>query len=101
MGPTIKGEPVSEGQNSGGFVDKARDAARSNPDKARGVIDKAAGFLKKRAGDKHGSTIDKGADFVGDKLGVKEQKSQGGQQGRGDAEGRGGESGRGDGQRSE
>lgn len=94
---------MSEGQNSGGLVGKARDAAQSNPDKTRGVIDKAAGFLKKKAGSKHGSTIDKGADALVDKLGVKDQKSssqggqQGGQQGRSGAEGQGGESGRSDG----
>lgn len=91
---------MPEGQNSGGFVNKARDAAQSNPEKTRGVLDKAAGFLKKRAGDKHGSKIDKGADFVGDKLGVKEQKSGsqgGGQQGQGGQDGQQGQGG----QRSE
>lgn len=95
---------MSEGQQSsgGGYVDKARDAARKNPEKTRGYIDKAAGFLKKRAGGKHGSAIDKGADFVGGKLGVQEQKSSGGSvDGQGGSKGEGGSAGQSGGQRSE
>lgn len=92
---------MSEGQQSSGgsYVDKARDAARKDPDKTRRYIDKAAGFLKKRSGGKHGSVIDKGADFVGGKLGVQEQKSSDGQGGSGNQGGSTG--GRSDGQRSE
>lgn len=96
---------MSEGQQSSGgsYVDKARDAARKDPDKTRGYIDKAAGFLKKRSGGKHGSVIDKGADFVGGKLGVQEQKSSGGSSdGQGGSGNQGGSTGgRSDGQRSE
>lgn len=99
---------MSEGQQSAGgnYVNKARDAARKDPAKTRGYIDKAAGFLKKRAGSKHGSKIDKGADFIGGKLGVQEQKSSGGtgqsgQSGQGGSNGQSGQSGQGGAQRSE
>ena len=59
--------------NGGEYVGKARDAARGNPDKARSAIDKAQAFLNKRTGGKFGSIIDKGGDFVEDKIGLPEE----------------------------
>lgn len=61
--------------NGGEYVGKARDAARDNPDKARSAIDKAQAFLNKRTGGKFGSIIDKGGDFVEDKIGLPEEKT--------------------------
>lgn len=61
--------------NGGEYVDKARDAARDNPDKARGAIDKAQAEINKRTGGKFGSLIEKAGDFVEDKLGLPEDKA--------------------------
>lgn len=56
--------------NGGEYVDKARDAARDNPDKARSAIDKVQEAANRRTGGKFGSLIDKAGDFVEDKLGL-------------------------------
>jgi hypothetical protein len=56
--------------NGGEYVDKARDAARDNPDKARSAIDKVQEAANRRTGGKFGSLIEKAGDFVEDKLGL-------------------------------
>ncbi|KRE37632.1 hypothetical protein ASG73_08215 [Janibacter sp. Soil728] len=61
--------------NGGEYVDKARDAARDNPDKARSAIDKVQEAANRRTGGKFGSLIDKAGDFVEDKLGLPEEKA--------------------------
>lgn len=58
--------------NGGEYVDKARDAARDNPDKARSAIDKVQEVANQRTGGKFGSLIEKAGDFVEDKLGLPE-----------------------------
>lgn len=60
--------------NGGEYVDKARDAARDNPDKARSAIDKVQEAANRRTGGKFGSLIEKAGDFVEDKLGLPEDK---------------------------
>lgn len=56
--------------NGGDYVNKARDAARGNPDKARSAIDKVQEAADRRTGGKFASIIDKAGDFVEDKLGL-------------------------------
>lgn len=59
--------------NGGEYVDKARDAARDNPDQARSAIDKVQDAVNQRTGGKFESIIDKAGDFVEDKLGLPEE----------------------------
>lgn len=51
-----------------GIFDKAKDLAAANPDKADQIIDKAGNLVDDKTGGKYAEHVDKGQDFVRDRL---------------------------------
>lgn len=52
-----------------GIFDKAKDLVAGNPDKANQIVDKAGDLVDDETGGKYAEHVDKGQDFVRDRLG--------------------------------
>ena len=53
-----------------GWMDKAKDYIKGNPEQAGSAIDKVEKLIDQRTGGKHADKVDKGGDFVREKLGI-------------------------------
>jgi hypothetical protein len=52
------------------LAEKAKDLASGHEDQAKAALDKAADLIDDKTGDKYKDQIDKGQEFVGEKLGL-------------------------------
>lgn len=57
----------------GEAVDKLENLARENPDQARSAIDKVEDVINDRTGGKFSDLVERGGDFVEDRLGLPDQ----------------------------
>ena len=55
---------------AGGFIDKAREAARQHPDQARSGIEKVEDLIDGRTGGKYADKVDQASAALQDKLGL-------------------------------
>ncbi len=53
-----------------GWMDKAKDYIKGNPEQAGSAIDKVEKLIDQRTGGKHADKVDKGGDFLREKLGA-------------------------------
>ena len=53
-----------------GWIDKARDFIKGNPDQAKGAVEKVEDLINERTGGKYAEHIDKGSDALGEQLGL-------------------------------
>ena len=56
--------------DTGEYVDKAKDHAQQNPDRARSVIDKIEDFVDEKTGGKYSAQVDRAGDFIEGQLGL-------------------------------
>ncbi|MBD8505018.1 antitoxin [Hoyosella sp. G463] len=59
----------------GDIMNKAKNLAQQNPDKARAAIDKVEDTIDEKTGSKYGDHIRKGGDTVEGHLGISEQEA--------------------------
>jgi hypothetical protein len=56
------------------LAEKAKDLASGHEDQAKAALDKAGDLIDEKTGDKYKDQVDKGQEFVGEKLGLDEDK---------------------------
>ena len=55
---------------AGEWLDKIKDFAKGNPDKADSAIEKVEDLIDQRTGGRYADQVDKGGDVLRDRLGV-------------------------------
>lgn len=57
------------------LAEKAKDLAAGHEDQAKAALDKAGDLIDEKTGDKYKDQVDKGQEFVGEKLGLGDDKA--------------------------